>query len=362
MKKNSFIAAFFLLLALYLFFDSQSRMQSLLNQYQTVSLRLDKGVLAQEIFGVEKSQEANCQTLFARQKTGLPEEEIFQVTAWKQEENTVLTDGELGRRATALFIKVWGAMEDVLPAEMIAGSFCMPEDEKGCVLDEETAYQLFGTAKAVGNRVFIEGKTFIIRGVAKISTPVVMILEKGRKAEFKYLEIRNKESSREILDEEGSTAIEGPFYLGLLNRLLYLPLWILLLQGVYQAAWQIKRAWQRRKRSAFLWIFLLIAGGAAVFFALRETWLLFPFYLPDRYIPSRWSDFEFWTIKWKELEKLRQQLLYLHPCLKDVMLWERLRFLLWEIAIELGLLGGFLVKLGKNQENRGILLDRTGNQ
>ena len=55
--------------------------------------------------------------------------------------------------------------------------------------------------------------------------------------------------------------------------------------GVYQAAWQIKRAWQGRKRSAFLWIFLLIAGGAAVFFALRETWLLFPFYLPDRYVP-----------------------------------------------------------------------------
>lgn len=345
-EKHSFLAAFCLLSLFFLFFDSQNRMQEFLGQYQGVSLRLEEGALAEELFGTEKAQEALRSTQFVKQRLGISEEEISFVTAWSQEKNVMITEEGLGRRAKVALIKVRGAMQDVLPASLRFGAFCTPEDEKGCVLDEETAYQLFGTAQALGNQVWVEGKPFTIRGVAKDELPVVLVLEQSKAAKFPYLEISCKNPTEEFLSLEFATeefaVVEGPFYLGILRQLLWFPLWLLALWGVCAAATKMKAAWQQQGfgRAFLIWLLGLLAGGLAMAFLLKKGWVLFPLPLPDRYIPSQWSDFDFWGRKWEELQRLRQQLLYLHPCLKDVALWERLRFLVWEMVMELGLLGG----------------------
>ncbi len=334
----------FFLFFLLLFLDSQSRMQSLLNQYRTVSIRLEEGVSGMELYGADSSQETEYSVLFTKQNLGISEEEVSQVTAWQWEEAVTLTEAELGRTAKAAFIKVWGAMEDVLPVMLKEGSFCTPEDKRGCVIDMETAYELFGTAKVSGNEILIGQKYYIIRGVVEAALPVAMIIETDRTSIFKQIEIRCDNPLREFTSSEGFAVIEGPFYIDIVKRFLYLPVWILLFWIFFLGFWKEKQLfWEKQKKVWILGLGLL-AGVILIGLGLKHEWIYFPFVWPERYIPSRWSDFSFWGQQWKDLKNLRQQLLYLHPCPKDVMLWERLRFLFWEVAIEVLLVVGWIKK------------------
>lgn len=347
------------LLFLFLFFDSQNRVQDLLSQYQTVSVRLSEGIIGMDIYGADSSQEAEYSALFVKQNLGIPEEEVIQVTAWQWKEVVILTEPELGRTGKTAFIKVWGDMAEVLPVILKEGSFCTPEDKRGCVIDEETAYKLFGTAKVIGNQILIEEKAYIIRGVVEAALPAAMIIENGRTNGFKQLEIRCDNPLTEFTSSEGFAVIESPFYTDLIKRLLHLPVWILLIWIFFMGLQKEKIVIKEKKKKIGLSLGAgLFIGVLLIGISVKQGWFYFPMVWPERYIPSRWSDFNFWERRWRDLISLRQQLLYLHPCPKDVMFRERIRFLLWELLGEIFLLAG-LIKIEQKTENSSkISLDR----
>jgi len=45
--------------------------------------------------------------------------------------------------------------------------------------------------------------------------------------------------------------------------------------------------------------------------------LEFQFYIPERLIPTKWSDFSFWVERYKEFQEQIKQMAYLTPTIKD---------------------------------------------
>jgi hypothetical protein len=79
--------------------------------------------------------------------------------------------------------------------------------------------------------------------------------------------------------------------------------------------YQILRAiWKRRTLP--LQVFVLLLGFISVWMVLKYL-LEFQFYIPERLIPTKWSDFSFWVERYKEFQKQIKQMAYLTPTIKD---------------------------------------------
>lgn len=339
-KAYGFWAACFLLGLFYVFFDSQRQVRDLKDRYQTVSLRLEQGLEAEEIFEREGS---------VTRSFGIPEEEIRQVTTWSQEKKVEIRETGLLRSAKAALLQVRGNMADVLPVGLLSGAYCPEGDLRGCVLDEDLAYALFRTKRALGNEIQIGKKRYIIRGIVESRFPVVMVQNMDKKAVFDKLEIRCDFPEKELSLEEGVFVADTPFYTELLRHVTQLPLWLFLLWIFWQLLQGAREKGEKRKKAIFL---AAVAVLVVLMFAfIRAGLLVSPVFLPERYIPSRWSDFAFWERKAQALKQLKQEFLFLSPCPKDMLFWESLWQLLIQLALGIGAFTGFAVSVANIQKS-----------
>lgn len=65
-----------------------------------------------------------------------------------------------------------------------------PGDDHGCLLGEESAWELFGGAEVVGEKIVYEGKTYEIRGI--IPKRNILVIEGGKEAGFSFAGIRGE--------------------------------------------------------------------------------------------------------------------------------------------------------------------------
>jgi hypothetical protein len=70
-----------------------------------------------------------------------------------------------------------------------------------------------------------------------------------------------------------------------------------------------------------------------------------PFYIPEKLIPSKFSDFDFWTKQYKEFQQQLNQMRYLVPNQKDILLEHELTGLPLSDAIMLLLFSTFLLHI-----------------
>ena len=83
------------------------------------------------------------------------------VTIWGAKEHMNLTQPETGRETEAEMLVLCGSSEWMLPGAAILS----PSDNRGCLLGEKTAEQLFGRTNIVGEKVEQGGKCWLVRGV-----------------------------------------------------------------------------------------------------------------------------------------------------------------------------------------------------
>lgn len=358
--KNPWWAAVFFLSLLLLFFIGQKQIRELSIYYKSVGLRLEEPIAAKEIFGTEEESEAACAAAFIKQKLGISEEEVFLLTAWTQERKASVSEAELGRTVKAAFIRVRGSMEDVLPVPLLSGAFCPQEDKRGCVLDAASAYELFKTKNAVGNTVYVDGEEYVVRGIVKEKLPVVMVQDTDSQTAFENLELRCENPQRQFIPEEGISVIETPFYIEMLEHVIQLPLWLAIFWCLWRLwkmvgqlgreVWQLRKGpegrtlWQKKAKKLLFLAGLGCTGIFGIVFLVRADFLRFPLILPERYIPSRWSDFDFWLRRWKELRQLHQEISYLSPRPKDVIFREWFWQLFLEWVLGIGAFSGFIGK------------------
>lgn len=98
-------------------------------------------------------------------------ENKFSFSAWTESKNESVSDVESGRREDANVISVYGQSRCLLPF----GKNLDICDGQGCLIGMELAKDLFGSDRAEGQRLEWRGQLWIVRGVVKEPSKLVMV-------------------------------------------------------------------------------------------------------------------------------------------------------------------------------------------
>jgi len=203
-------------------------------------------------------------------------------------------------------------------ADYISGAAPGVTDGSGCAISSALAFALWGSADVVGKTVTVDGSERIVRGVFE-GTQLLALLsvrDEDTRHSFTAIELSGGPPSparSDIFDFISGAGLNIPDII-LLNRptflasvMFALPLIILVLFAIVLIIIRL------RKRPLLLGA---IAFSLFLLLALTLPGLLES--LPQWIIPSRFSDFSFWTMKLNQLGADLQEHLKLTPQLRDI--------------------------------------------
>lgn len=245
------------------------------------------------------------------------------ISAWNRLGEQTVTNKELGTSYKTQLIEVYGDIRQVYPMKLTKGNLLTRQDNEGCMIDQKVAYKLFGSVEPVGNTITYKNKQYYIRGIIKSPESVFFIQMDDKNHTYSNIELvyEDKENGQELANAfmtqnnlaASYTLLDGSFYAGILDRLYKIPAWFLCFYMLYQI---LRVIWKRRTLP--LQVFILLLGFLSVWMILK--WLLgFQIYIPERLIPTKWSDFSFWIEKYKEFRNQIEQMTYLTPTIKDII-------------------------------------------
>lgn len=174
-------------------------------------------------------------------------------------------------------------------------------DREGCVIDIDTAEKLFGTKKAEGRSLIMNEKKYQVRQV--LPWKQRMILSRPQNKEilcsrvfFKGSGVLGEKTSDQFLMAYGlsGTALDTGFLKGAAGFFLMLfPAAVFLF--LFKKAYREAKKYKGKEAGFWIWrgaCFILVA------FVLGFLWNKIE--IPKDWIPSVWSDFQFWQDKFKE--------------------------------------------------------------
>lgn len=103
-------------------------------------------------------QERDAEALFERESL---QEDAAAFTVWGELADQRILDPDLARSIKADVVILCGESERLLPQAPVLFS----DDTKGCLIGEETAWELFGSTKVIGDEIRIGNEIRLIRGV-----------------------------------------------------------------------------------------------------------------------------------------------------------------------------------------------------
>lgn len=338
MKQNKLLLLLLLTAFFTIWFMGRCIMDTSYNKefFSSVSIRDHKTGISKASLIELAEQEKDSDTSYYS-------DSLLSLTAWKTEEGAELINPYLGRKAKVLAVTLWGNMRDIIPMALLSGNYVYQDDSYGCVLDSKTAYELFGTITAVNNELLYKNNTYIVRGVVKSSIPVFLLHSSKRAEAFPNLElkmsekIKGKEEMNAVAFLAGSnltdnyTLIDGYFYGNLLYSSFLLPLWLILLCLFIFALHQCFNYRNKQKKQ-------LLAYTGLTLIPLSLILLLYykagnPLAFAWKFIPTRWSDFSYLTKVISTLKEQIEQLQYLAPNPRELMLLESLLTLKYRLAL-----------------------------
>lgn len=323
MKKNRHIYFFCLLLLATIWISANYlKAGSFYKEYLTsVSIRLKGGGVKEEELKKALEQEETMGT------------QVPGVTAWNLIKEEKVKNTYLNREEKVTAFLVSGDMKLASDASLICGNYVYKEDYDGCILDSDTAYSLFGTVQGVNNRVFYGNNSYNIRGIVKSRIPLIMIQGKDPSLEYSNLEFQYESTSlaeRKTTDflarynlTDDYTCIDGYFYGGFLHSVLGLPVWasyIIVSISLLRKIFLWKGSVDKDKFLYYLCFGVIIVGYGVLLYQTGGN----PMYIPEKIIPTRWSDFDYWTRLFRSTEQQIEQIRFLPPSPRDLLLEEGL--------------------------------------
>ena len=243
--------------------------------------------------------------------------ETFWPSFWS--EGTALFSVEFAEaRADCIFYS--GDASLIWPAEYVEGAPPGVTDGNGCAVSEALAHTLWGGTDVVGKIVEADGKERIVRGVFAGGHELALIAlrdeDTSRSWSAAELSGGPQDAARGDADSfasasglgkpENVLAGGGPAFLT--GALAVFPVIILC---VYWLILFLGFLGKQSKLAARLLPFLLIFIFAAALPRLLDS-------LPGYLIPSRWSDFSFWSGLIKQAGETLREFLSAEPALRDV--------------------------------------------
>lgn len=218
------------------------------------------------------------------------------MAAWDYQRDLFVEAPSAGGSAAMDGIFVYGDSREAVFDGLRGGIWKGAFDDDGCMLSEGAAYRLFGSLNVVGLKVICRGREWTIRGVVNKKSPWIMLPAKDKDKlpfmELKFADAENPVSlAEEFLSLNGLSGkyllFDWPLLKAAVRVLLCLPGWVL---GIaLLCGWKVKHKW------AF--------AAAAVCMGALLT-----FRMPQDWIPTRWSEFNFWTSKFEYLGDMLKNL------------------------------------------------------
>lgn len=221
---------------------------------------------------------------------------------WQRQEAQVVS-GYLNRQTTLQVVTYLGAADRLYVPEFLQGTW--PTDSWGCVIDETVAEAIFGSKQVLGQSLNWGDSTYHITGVVAGGSGVG------------YFPITDKEDtvmSHLLLDlsQTGTGVFGAELVLQQLNisaaSCYDLGLWVWMLQAAERLP--VFMLWvdlsaaavSLRRRMGRLSLLTWVSSAGCLTVAVL-LWKLAKFPgLPSRLLPSRWSDFAFWTTQTQRMK------------------------------------------------------------
>lgn len=224
------------------------------------------------------------------------QEPLKDITLYCSKGYQTVENPEFGRTTAAAVTEVSGNMNPIFPNRLRKGSLVSVYDEKGCVLSEMLAEELFSSHEVIGKSVIVQGQEYVVRGLIGVSGKIAMI--QGKKEDsysniwISYADMSASAAEQElyqILPQNAQVKSEGDLYVGIGRFFLMVPALLLFLLSVINV-----RRWCRKKIKN-VWIREL-CGGLFFLAAALGGYLIISrgLYITDDYLPPSWEDFSFW--------------------------------------------------------------------
>lgn len=203
------------------------------------------------------------------------------LTAWSQKTVKNIRNAKRTQTQQAEFYSVYGAMNEVFPGRMLYGNYPYQSDKKGCLVSSGLAQKLYGAVNILGQTIMYKNRKWYVRGVIKEEKSLLAVTTEKREAAMTYLIVTGEKNSpvhfmQQITAQIGITdstyQFDGSLIYAAARLLSGLPCFFLL--------WRFRARTNRQK--IIWWAFFCIG-------------LMFFVRIPDSLIPSKWSDFDFWS-------------------------------------------------------------------
>ena len=277
----------------------------ILEQYSSVSLRYETPVSGQTAYDARR---------YAIEQEG---SEVFWPTFWH--EGNARFSAEF-TETTADCILLSGDAALVWPAEYLFGEAPGTLDDVGCAVSSRLSGELWGGMDVVGKTVEVDGEVRIVRGVfeGEELLAILSVRDENKSHSFTAVELSGGISSPDRSDIETFAVSAGlgkpdniligtPAFIAAVVAIL--PLCILAFYGIILCVSRLKRCSS-------------IVRGAVMLAAFLCSAFLLPVLLeamPERMIPTRWSDFSFWGALVDQINGDLYEYYTLTPHLRDVM-------------------------------------------
>ena len=235
-------------------------------------------------------------------------------TGWYEKEKQSVLNNNLNRTIESNIMFICG--NSYLIAE---GPILFEDDIKGCLIDEETAYKLFGSYDVIGNTIIYNNRELMIRGIHRaMEDTIIMQAESDSKDKIQGLliDISNDgiEKVKHISERYGikEYGVNSAVYYNLGKMCTSLLPLIILLIIVCSA---LKKALEIKDRPILfiLSIIMIILWITAFFFITK-----YKISIPVDILPNKWSDFDYWKKFFQECIDKIKYVIYMKKYMIDI--------------------------------------------
>ncbi len=217
----------------------------------------------------------------------------FKLTAWRQDYNLEIEDRDLGICIESDVIYMWGDGKGMC-------------GYTGCSMSSDKAYELWGSRDVLGKTVYIDGISYKIACVTDSMTGIIAVKGDNYRRDEKFVSmdmepeldgdeasvlieefiLQNSYSADSLINYSDVVSVTGNFVI-FPALTIFACMCARLLTGFYYAK---KHKKGFRVIACYVYVAFLVLWVCICFFAGS-----FSFEIPGSFIPTKWSDFDFWS-------------------------------------------------------------------
>lgn len=310
--RNIIIFTTLMLAAFLLWGNGIYKQQYLRDNYESYSIRMK----TEEI-----TSQALSNALEAEQSSGIQQLPI--VCAWNYVSDQNIKNEILETNARANLYEIYGEIKLASTDQLMRGYFPDTADYESCVISNTLAYELFRTDNVLGNIVKYQNKSYTIKGIVKENDETIFIRIKDENKIYQNIEIlyEDNENAKQLVTSfltknawtDSCIVLNRNIYMNVLGLLGTLPVWLI---AFLLSAIILREIWKRRRIPiqfialllVFLTIVVILRWGCNLYISI-----------PEELIPTKWSDFNFWVMKFNEIEENIRAATFVRPVPKDVL-------------------------------------------